>query len=225
MSSLLITLMLLITLIAHPVQAERDLSSYLQSDDATPKDVIESPTHGQAVQGSVVVYGNIASEGFLFYEVDLAYSNDATGTWFLVQESTSPVQDGILAIWDTTTINDGEYTLRLLVGKVGGTTNELIITGLRVRNYTPIETETPNAIQPEVGFITGPTVVSITPLITPSAGRTSLPVTPTPLPTNPAEISSEQAILTLGKGAGLSLGIFAVLGIYLGLHALVTKRK
>jgi hypothetical protein len=45
------------------------------------------------------------------------------------------------------------------------------------------------------------------------------------LPTNPAEITSSQMILTLGKGALYSVGIFALLGAYLGLRNILSNRK
>jgi hypothetical protein len=221
---LLVYLTLLIILFPHPVNAERSTSPHLQSD-AGSDDNIEAPSAGQAVQGSVVIRGNTVSDGFQSFEVDFSYSNDPTNTWFLIQESTTPVQDDILAVWDTTTITDGEYSLRLLVAMINGTMNEVVISGVRVRNYSPIETETPNPIQPLVTHAPGEPVGSSAPLSTLAPTLTAFPSTPTPLPTNPAEISSSQMIFTLGKGAGITIGIFAVLGVYLGLRAMLKPRK
>jgi hypothetical protein len=76
-------------------------------------------------------------------EVSFAYGSDAGRTWFLIQESQQPVSGGALATWDTTTLTDGDYDLRLLVSLKDGTQQQVVVKGLRVRNYTPVEASSP----------------------------------------------------------------------------------
>jgi hypothetical protein len=193
--------------------------------DTVGINTIASPTVGEAVQGSVVIRGSINPDGFLSYEVDFSYSNDGTNTWFMVQESNSPVQEGVLAIWDTTTISDGEYSLLLAVNKTDGTSDEVVINKLRVRNYTPIETETPAPSQPARVQTTQLASTTPKPETVDAITTTSALYSPTPLPTNPAEISAEKMVITLGKGVGITFGLFAILGIYIGLRTMANHRR
>lgn len=186
---------------------------------------IGSPVAGQAVQGSVVVRGSTTSDGFQSYEVDFAYSADPTLTWFLIQDSTIQIQDGILAVWDTTTITDGDYTLRLVVNMTNGVQVEVSVPDLRVRNYSPIETDTPTPVPPRVTLDPGIPTIMATSLATSTPTTILLQPTITPLPTNPAVISSSQVLLTFGKGVAITVGAFALLGAYLGIRTLLHDRK
>ncbi len=191
--------------------------------NAGPEVTIESPIDDQALQGSVVIHGNASLDEFLFYEVDFSYSQDSSRTWFLIQESDIPVLDGILAVWDTTTITDGEYSLRLLVSQADGTRIEVIIDNLRVNNYTPMEkdTDSPFTATPAQDEPT----TSSAPRTSSTSTITSQPPTPTSLPANPAEISSSQMILSLGNGALIAIWIFTLLGTYLAIKAWFHNQK
>jgi len=174
------------------------------------------------VQGQVTISGASAVPGFFYYEVAFAYTGDPTGTWFLIEESFNPVQDGPLAAWDTFAITDGVYDLRLLITLVDGSQLETIVRGIRVRNYSQIETSTPT--EPPTATIT-PTidrtqafVPSNTPTITPTPTETPLPPTVTPLPRNPAELVPQQLGDSLLRGAAGTLAAFLLLGIYTSLR-------
>jgi hypothetical protein len=224
MRYLLLILTFIIFFLPRLVNAEWRSSLKVQQDELIGG-TISSPVAGQAVQGSVVIRGSTTVDGFQSYEVDFAYSEDPTQTWFLIQESTSLVQDGVLAVWDTTTITDGDYTLRLVVNLVNGAQVEVSIPGLRMRNYSPIETETPSLTLPYVTLAAGTPIVQATLLATLLPTVSPLPLTATALPTNPAEISSSQVMLTFGKGAAFTIGLFALLGAYLGMRAILHNRK
>jgi len=223
MRHLSLILTLLVIIVPHPVMAELRSSPHPQTTTLSAN--IENPVAGQVVQGSVIIRGNTGTEGFQSYEVDFSYVNDLTQTWFLIQESTTPIEDGVLAVWDTSTITDGEYSLRLLINQIDGTQLEALVTGLRVRNYSPNETDTPTPTLPYITIIPGLATASPTPWYTPSPTLTPHPMTPTPLPTNPAEITSLQMALTLGKGAGFSIGLLAILGAYVGLRTYLHNRR
>lgn len=220
----LFILSLFLTSLPYRVFTEQELYRNIQPGGVITAS-IDSPEAGQAIQGAVVIRGSTAVDGFQSYEIDFTNSADPYQTWFLVQESTEPIQDGILAVWNTNTITDGDYNLHLLINKADGSKSELYVVGLRVRNYTPIEAGAPT---PSVMYVTlGPGTPTYTPTpqdtLTPSV--TPLPSTPTPLPPNPAEITSSQAMSTLGKGAALSIGLFVMLGAYVGLRAFLNGRK
>ena len=219
--SLILTLLVILT--PHPVMAGIRFIRHPQT--AVSNSYINTPTAGQVIQGSVVVRGSATADDFQSYEIDFSYMNDPTKTWFLIQESSTPIPDGVLAVWDTTTITDGEYSLRLLINQKDGSKLEVLVGDLRVRNYSPIETDTPTPIQSV--SITAPDLVtaSPTPFYTPTPTMTPQPKTPTPLPTNPAVITSSQMALSIGTGAGLSIGFLALLGTYVGLRSYFRNRK
>jgi len=223
MRHLSLILTLLVIIVPHPVMAELRSSPHPQTTTLSAN--IDTPVAGQVVQGSVIIRGNTSTDGFQSYEVDFSYVNDLTQTWFLIQESTTSIEDGVLAVWDTSTITDGEYSLRLLINQIDGTQLKALVTGVRVRNYSPNETDTPTPTLPYITIIPGLATASPTPWYTPTPTLTPHPMTPTPLPTNPAEITSLQMALTLGKGAGFSIGLLAILGAYVGLRTYLHNRR
>jgi hypothetical protein len=178
---------------------------------APPSLEILSPLAGQALQGSLAIRGTTDIPGFQSAELNFRYSHDLTRTWFLIQTMDEPVLQGSLAQWDTTTITDGNYDLRLLVSIADGSQKEIIVMGLRVRNYTPIETNTPTPVTPTATQQPGDTPI---PTDTPTPTATDIPPTPTGLPQNPAQVNPADLAISLGKGVLVVVGLFALVGIY-----------
>jgi hypothetical protein len=171
-----------------------------------PGPAISTPHPGDVLQGVIAISGTSQVDGFDSSEIDFTYSGDQTGTWFLISASSQPVSEDILASWDTTIISDGTYDLRLRVHLADGKTVEALVTELRVRNYTPVETPTPM-----------PTVLEATPLPTVTPTPTLLP-TPTSLPPNPVTVTATDVVASLGYGLAAVLILFVILGIYLWLR-------
>jgi hypothetical protein len=222
----IIFLLLSVTFLLLPrLVAAKQGSSLIFQQDQPGKGEITMPVSGQVVQGAVIVRGNTSVNGFLSYEIDFAYASNPTLSWFLIQESTSLVSEGILAVWDTSVITDGDYNLRLLI-KTAGDGQEIIdITGLLVRNYTPIATQLPAPTRAYVTSLSGLSTMTASPLVTSITVATSAPPIQTDLPANPAEISAAQLGLTFAKGISVTLGIFAILGAFLGIRMYDTNRK
>ncbi len=179
---------------------------------------ITSPGKGDALQGVVTIQGSTGGDGFQSAEVAFAYADNPTNTWFRLAEITSPVKSGTLATWDTTTMTDGEYVLRLVVTRQDGATQTFTVGGLRVRNYTPVETRVPTHTA------TSAVVAHSTPAppspTSPPPTATLVPDTPTALPVNPARVARQAVGISLGQGALTAVAIFVGLGMYLGLKAL-----
>ncbi|MBN1538091.1 MAG: hypothetical protein JW908_15245 [Anaerolineales bacterium] len=155
---------------------------------------ISAPLPGQAIQGNVSVQGETNIEGFSHGELSFAYLNNPTDTWFLISSLDAPAK-GELSRWDTTAITDGNYQLRLVVTLDNGRQSTVIIPGLRVRNYSPIETNTP---MPESGLPLNPQDTSST---TPKIKRP----TPTALPANPLALSQSDIQNYFSQGAVAAL--------------------
>lgn len=160
---------------------------------------VNSPLPGQAIQGNVSIQGETNVEGFSRGELSFAYQNDTTDTWFFIQSTDAPAK-GELFRWDTTAITDGNYSLRLVVTLNDGRQSTVIIPGLRVRNYSPIETETPAPAQNNP---------ALNPQGTPSPSPRIKHSTPTPLPANSLSISQHDIYKFFSQGAIVAL-IFVI---------------
>ena len=164
---------------------------------------IDSPQAGDALQGVVTVVGSSNLPGFVSAQLSFSYVDDPTGTWFLIANLNQPVLNQTLITWDTTSISDGNYTLRLRVFLTDGSTHDVLVPDLRVRNYTPVETPTP-----------APTVPQATPLptITPTPTPFS---TPTQLAHNPAVLATSDVSFSILYGGSAVIILFIIIGIYL----------
>jgi hypothetical protein len=170
--------------------------------------MIASPRPGDVLQGVVSIRGFSDVAGFVSYEVDFAYADDTTGTWFQIAASNTPVSFDILATWDTTTITDGNYVLRLRVELKDGSSLGIQVPNLRVRNYTPVETPTP-----------APAPLQATQIPSPSPTASPFP-SPTPLRPNPVILTPVDVTKSIAYG-GLGAVFFLIV---LGLYLLVRRR-
>jgi hypothetical protein len=168
--------------------------------------IIKAPQVGEVLQGTIAITGSDNVTGYFSSEVAFAYTGDATGTWFLIAASSRPVEDGTLATWDTTTITDGNYVLRLRVYLGDGSFLALTVPDIRVRNYTPIETPTP-----------APTAVQATPVPTATLTATPFP-TPTSMLPNPAVLTPVDVSISIAYGGVAAVILLFVIGIYLWLR-------
>lgn len=174
---------------------------------------ISAPTEGQYLQGQVTVKGTTQIPDFSSAEVAFAYASDPTGTWFTIQTASLPVTDDTLAVWDTSLITDGDYSLRLRVILVDGSSRDTTV-GVRVRNYTPVPTPTAamTATQPPVLDI--PTAIIIAATETATVTVAPPASTPSALPPNPAGVTPGEIYSEFWRGAlvvGVLVLVFGVL--------------
>jgi hypothetical protein len=160
-----------------------------------PSIFMQSPREGQALQGLEIIEGKIRGEGFLAGRVRFSYAGGEGGdpTWFFIADVEPAVEDSSQTSfrieWDTTQLTDGNYHLRVVAEYEGGAAIFETIPNLRIRNYSPVETPTPQAVE-EGTQAEQPTLAPDTP-----QPRNS----PTPLPDNPVVIQPGELprILTL----------------------------
>ncbi len=174
--------------------------------------VISSPRDGEIVQGRVTISGTVSPPELSSYELSFAYEDDPTQTWFVLATGFQPVFEGELGTWDTSTLTDGNYALRLKVSYLDGSAQETTVSGLRVRNYTAVPTSTFTPTATPIVKFAPPTAQLIAPA--PATVTPSLP-TPTSLPANPASLQEESISWALGRGAVLALLLFLGFGLLL----------
>lgn len=104
---------------------------------------ITTPEEGSAVLGKVEIRGYIKATNFTGYDLDFSHNTTADAGWFNIQTSNQNPADGLLGFWDTSSISDGNYRLRLTVHYKDASKAEVFVENIRVRNYSMIETDTP----------------------------------------------------------------------------------
>ena len=174
--------------------------------DQVNNPVIIFPRPGEVLQGVVAVSGSTDELGFVSAEVSFANSDDPTRTWFLIATNDQPVSANTLVSWDTTTITDGNYVIRLRVNLSDGSSRDIFVSDLRVRNYTPVETPTQLPTVQEATTFAG--IIQDTPSVS----------TPTALPPNPANLDRLNVSASILFGGLVSIMAFVIIGIYLWLR-------
>jgi len=97
-----------IALTPHPVPTIGNTSGCISD-----KLIITSPKPGSEISGLVDLVGTVDIPDFGFYKYEVAPLN--TNTWATIAADRSPVDNGKLGQWDTTTLAPGDYQLRLVV--------------------------------------------------------------------------------------------------------------
>ena len=106
------------------------IAEVMEEGDATPTPVptldlrqgvctfreieITAPQPGERISGEVVIIGSANITNFGFYKLEIALAQSVN--WRTIQANRVPVTDGVLiTAWDTTTLQAGDYMLRLVV--------------------------------------------------------------------------------------------------------------
>jgi hypothetical protein len=171
--------------------------------------VITSPAPNEILRGQVSITGKVDVSSFVSAQLDFAYASNPTDTWFNIQTFSPPITDATLATWDTTAITDGAYVLRLRVNFEDGTSQEVTVPITIGNDMAPTPTPTPTTTPAaDVDLLPTPFLLAASP--TP----TEVPrPTPTALPANPASLGRSQIYASLGRGALVILGLFALAGL------------
>jgi hypothetical protein len=177
---------------------------------------ISSPVSGEVLRGEVTVTGSTAIPGFSSAQLDFRYASDPGETWFPLAAFSQPALDSPLYLWNTASITDGEYILRLRVTLTDGSAQEVTVP-ITIQNDAPILTPSPTSTStPEFNVgVQIPTAF----LLAASPTPTEVPrPTPTPLPPNPASLTQTTVLASIGRGALVILGLFLFSAIILRLR-------
>ena len=181
----------------------------------SPPIAITFPLPGEVLRGDVSITGTTDDPNFLSAQLDFSYASNPTDTWFPLQAFSQPVTDSAFAVWNTASISDGDYILRLRVNFLDNTTQEITIP-VSIRNDVPlstptvVSTSTPNTVEVQI-----PTPFLLAESPTPTAPPRP---TPTALPTNPASLAQTAIYASLGRGALVIIGLFILSGLIIRLR-------
>ncbi|MGE3269987.1 MAG: hypothetical protein AB7P40_14640 [Chloroflexota bacterium] len=128
--------MLLLALVMVP-----GASTALMQDEAVAR--IDAPAGGESIVGKVEVRGRAVTADpaqFSFYRLYYGSGSEPTSLRPIGSPGDQPVENGVLGIWDTSPLIQGEYTLQLTVYNLAGatTTTSVVVTVLPAPTPTPL---------------------------------------------------------------------------------------
>ena len=182
---------------------------FLIAAQDSPPIAITSPAPEEVLRGQVAITGRVDIVNFVSVQLEFAYASNPTNTWFTIQTFSQSIVDSTLAVWDTTSITDGDYVLRLRVNLEDGTSQEATVPIKIGNDALPTPTAEPTST-PDESAVLAPTPF----LLAASPTSTEVPrPTPTALPVNPASLEQNEIYGSLGRGALVILGLFALAGL------------
>lgn len=178
----------------------------------TPGLYITAPESGDVVEGVIEIRGSVPEEAFSSAEVLYAYEQAEVETWFLITRLDKVVQDDVLATWDTTTITDGEYRIKLVMKTASGNEYHVIVEHLQVSNYSRVQDQTPGASEIQTGQTSA------------SAAIRAATAAPEENKVNPASIEKQDAQLAVVSGIITALAVLGLLVIYSSIQSRQRRR-
>jgi penicillin-binding protein 1C len=168
------------------------------TEGSRPQVNIFSPLNNEVVpQGFVAVRGQVQLPNFERYEVTFGVGTDPQGWGWISGPHLAQVADGELTVWDTTHLEPGLYTLRVVAFTRDGVTVEArvvvsVVAPEPTATTTPLPTETPT-LTPEATLTPTATPTpepspTFEPILTvePAPSPTQEPSSTPPLQTQPA---------------------------------------
>jgi len=180
---------------------------------------LTAPQNGETLRGQVQIQGRMYTPNFASAELAFTFASNASdsgGNWFIIQTFPQPTADSALTVWDTTSITDGDYTLRLRVFLQDGTFQDALVSDLKIRNDEPLPTATVPPTLQDFDFQPlnetpgAPAQSTATPAI-------SYP-TSTPLPANPASLTTASILTIFWQSALFILVVFLFFSLILRLR-------
>ena len=212
-------LLLVLVTVGLPVHA----SPLLQAGGVAE---ITSPKNGERLSGVVQIIGTATHPQFQRYELHFGPVPNNTDQWYGIGDPVpTQVENGLLAVWDTTYIPDGTYAIRLRVVRQDGNYTEKIVQVVIV-NSEP--TPTPTPAEPTATPL--PTAVAATPTPVPIELPPTETPRPSPTPGGPPTLTPTPSASVLAavnfrgwqdafcNGALLTVLLFAVWGVLLFLR-------
>ena len=183
---------------------------------------ITSPQAGDTLHGQVEITGNMDVPNFASAELAFSYASNPADSWFTIQTFPQPVhaERPTLAIWDTTPLTDGDYILHLRVFLQDGSTQDIVVSDLKIRNDAPTATAVSTPTESSEFITTDPL-----PITSPVGTSTTQPATATqsypsltPLPANPASVTLSSIYSNFARGALIVLVVFIIFSLLLRLR-------
>lgn len=170
------------------------LPEYTAAQSTCRNVAIRSPFAGTRVRGIVPILGSARIDGFGFYKLEWA-SEAVAETWSAVSAiRADPVVNGTLDSWDTRSVSDGQYRLKLtVVDAAGQEPCRVTVSGIRVANAVTATVTSNEAALVPVAATQGASGTGAVGAETGAAGTPRTGTVAAPRPTGRATVSAEAA--------------------------------
>jgi hypothetical protein len=177
---------------------------------------LTSPQPGDVLRGQVEIFGNMDVPNFSSAELSFSFSgSDPAESWFIIQTFPQPRLESPVAVWDTSSVTDGDYVLHLRVFLLDGSIQDATISDLKIRNEVILPTETPTEVfDISTPFTSVEDVTAVPVLPTQTLSFTQ----PTSRPSNPASLNRGEITSTFTRGALVTLLSFGLIWMILRLR-------
>ena len=99
-----------------------------------PRVVLRSPVSNAVLRGIANIEGTAVHASFRYYKLEYAPGADVQPDFAYLAGEDKPVDDGVLAVWYTTTLPNGVYTLRLMTVERNGNYPQPCQVNIRIQN-------------------------------------------------------------------------------------------
>lgn len=188
---------------------------------------ITKPEMGEQVRGQVAIIGSATVGAFQFYKVEFGVGPNPQ-QWAVIGDlHDSPVVNGQLAVWDTTALPDGVYSLRLQAVKQDGNWEEFFVRQVSIVNTLPTATPSPTVTPTVKATATPratPKATATLQIIAPTAALSMPTVTPTlsrPEQESELPIDPETWGQSFVYGGAAMAVVFVLLGVVFGIRRLL----
>ena len=116
--------------------------------------IITQPEDGAYINGTINIIGTANDTNFKNYTLE---RKNISSAWIEIKNSTQPVSEGTLAIWNTTDLEDDDYMIRLTVADNAYNSN-MILVNVTIDNTPPAVSNV--TVQPDIINISGYTNIT-----------------------------------------------------------------
>ena len=215
-----------------------------------PRPIIAQPAQNAAVRGEVQIVGSATHPQFQRYELYFAPWPPSDQSWVFIGDAHfNPVQLGLLGTWDSRSVADGTYGLRVRVVKQDGNYTDSEPRTVEVANFRQVASPTPEVAEATAEPLPTPAeeaAVPTVPVIVPTieGPPTTQPSTPTPEPEvtpileatpgssagqtdgKPASVTDQlfdtaRLADAVKKAAMYTVALFVIIGVFFAVKALL----
>ncbi|MAE20714.1 hypothetical protein CMK12_17600 [Candidatus Poribacteria bacterium] len=104
-------------------------------DNRKPEVELTVPKENQVIEGQIQIEGSVTDDNLKNYQVEVQAANTTTA-WTRVGSGSAKVNQGSLGSWNTQTVTDGRYLIRVMATDQGGLQN-LLTGSIIVDNTSP----------------------------------------------------------------------------------------
>ncbi len=131
-------------------QVSISVNGTITLDTSFPIAVITTPVSNTTISGDIEIRGTASATNFSSYKIEYGMGESPI-SWVTIMTSYTPVDNGLLATWNTTDLPNGIYIIKLTVNDIAGNVSTEVVTlnldNIKITNISA----SPQFINPQLG--------------------------------------------------------------------------